>query len=130
MGEPITADLSLGFAKCQIDKTYIIAEKRGCLILIDQHAAHERITLENIKKQLMGGKVAGQMLLVPEIVGLGSVLTDSIVAKQQQLQQFGLIIERNGISQVLVRQVPAMLPNLDIAGFTKTIAENIHIFDD
>jgi DNA mismatch repair protein MutL len=126
----MTGDFPLGFAKCQIDKTYIIAEKSGCLILIDQHAAHERITLEKIKKQLAGGKVAGQMLLVPEIVELGNVLTDSIVEKQKQLQQFGLIIERNGISQVLVRQVPAILPNLDISGFTKTIAENVHILDD
>jgi len=126
----ITGDFPLGFAKCQINKTYIIAEKSGCLILVDQHAAHERIVLENIKKQLLGGIVLGQMLLVPEIVELGNVFTDSIVAKKKQLQQFGFIIERNGISQVLVRQVPAILPNLDIVGFTKTIAENIHVFDD
>ena len=123
-------DYQLGFAKCQIDKTYIVAERNDCLILVDQHAAHERLVLEKIKQQLKDGKVISQGLLVPEIVDLGQVLTERIIEKIENLQKLGLKIERNGISQVLVRQVPAILQDLDVKSFVKTIAENIHLFDD
>ncbi len=120
----------LGFAKCQIDKTYIVAEKSGSLILVDQHAAHERLTLEKIKIQLKKGKVESQILLIPEIVELGKVLTEEIIQKKDNLKAFGLIIERNGISQILIRQVPSIFQNLDINSFVKSIAENIYLFDD
>ena len=121
---------SLGFAKCQIDRTYIVAEKSDCLILVDQHAAHERLVLEKIKQQLKDGSVISQILLVPEIVDLGQVLTEKIIEKTQNLEKFGLGIERNGISQILVRRVPAILQDLDIKGLVMAIAENIHLFDD
>ena len=120
----------LGFAKCQIDKTYIVAEKSGSLILVDQHAAHERLTLEKIKIQLKKGKVESQILLIPEIVELGKVLTEEIIQKKDNLKAFGLIIERNGISQILIRQVPSIFQNLDINSFVKSVAENIYLFDD
>jgi DNA mismatch repair protein MutL len=120
----------LGFAKCQIDKTYIVAEKSGSLILVDQHAAHERLTLEKIKVQLRKGKVESQILLIPEIVELGKVLTEEIIQKKDSLKTFGLIIERNGISQILIRQVPSIFQNLDINSFVRSIAENIYLFDD
>ena len=120
----------MGFAKCQIDKTYIVAEKSGSLILVDQHAAHERLTLEKIKIQLKKGKVESQILLIPEIVELGKVLTEEIVQKKDSLKVFGLIIERNGISQILIRQIPSIFQNLDINSFVRSIAENIYLFDD
>ncbi|WPX96877.1 DNA mismatch repair endonuclease MutL [Candidatus Bandiella euplotis] len=120
----------LGFAKCQIDKTYIVAEKSDGLILVDQHAAHERITLERIKQQLKEGNIASQMLLIPEVVDLGQVMTERIVEKKQELERFGVSIERNGISQVLVRQVPAILQGLNVSAFITVIAENIYLFDD
>jgi DNA mismatch repair protein MutL len=120
----------LGFAKCQIDKTYIVAEKSGSLILVDQHAAHERLTLEKMKVQLKKGKVESQILLIPEIVELGKVLTEEIIQKKDSLKAFGLIIERNGISQILIRQVPSIFLNLDINSFVRSIAENIYLFDD
>lgn len=120
----------LGFAKCQIDKTYIVAEKNGSLILVDQHAAHERLTLEKIKKQLKKGKVERQILLIPEIVELGKVLTEEIIQKKNNLSVFGFIIERNGISQILVRQVPSIFQNIDINSFTRSIAENVYLFDE
>ena len=120
----------LGFAKCQIDKTYIVAEKSGSLILVDQHAAHERLTLEKIKTQLRKGKVESQILLIPEIVELGKVLTEEIIQKKDSLKAFGLIIERNGISQILIRQVPSIFQNLDINSFVRSVAENIYLFDD
>jgi DNA mismatch repair protein MutL len=126
----IDNDYPLGFAKCQIDKTYIVAEKSDCLILVDQHAAHERLTLEKIKLQLKDGKVVSQMLLVPEIVDLGDVLTERIMEKKQNLYAFGLGIERNGISQILVRQVPTILQNTDVKAFVKAIAENLYAFGD
>lgn len=126
----LNEEYPLGFAKCQIDKTYIVAEKSGSLILVDQHAAHERLTLEKIKIQLKKGKVESQILLIPEIVELGKVLTEEIVQKKDRLKVFGLIIERNGISQILIRQIPSIFQNLDINSFVKSIAENIYLFDD
>jgi DNA mismatch repair protein MutL len=120
----------LGFAKCQIDRTYIVAEKSGSLILVDQHAAHERLTLEKIKEQLKNGKVESQILLIPEIIELGKLLTEEIMQKKDNLRIFGLIIERNGISQILVRQIPVVFQNLDISNFVKSIAENSYLFDD
>lgn len=123
-------EYALGFAKCQIDKTYIVAEKRDCLILVDQHAAHERLTLEKIKQQLKSGNVISQMLLVPEIVDLGQSLTEMIIEKKFNLELFGLGIERNGVSQILVRRVPVILQDLDINSFVKAIAEHIYVFDD
>ena len=100
------------------------------MILVDQHAAHERLVLEKIKQQLKNGSVISQILLVPEIVDLGQVLTEKIIEKTQNLEKFGLGIERNGISQILVRRVPAILQDLDIKGLVMAIAENIHLFDD
>lgn len=126
----LNEEYPLGFAKCQIDKTYIVAEKSGSLILVDQHAAHERLTLEKIKIQLKKGKVESQILLIPEIVELGKVLTEEIVQKKDSLKVFGLIIERNGISQILIRQIPSIFQNLDINSFVRSIAENIYLFDD
>lgn len=126
----LNEEYPLGFAKCQIDKTYIVAEKSGSLILVDQHAAHERLTLEKIKIQLKKGKVESQILLIPEIVELGKVLTEEIVQKKGSLKVFGLIIERNGISQILIRQIPSIFQNLDINSFVRSIAENIYLFDD
>ena len=123
-------ECQLGFAKCQIDKTYIVAEKSDCLILVDQHAAHERLVLEKIKQQLKDGNVMSQILLVPEIVNLGQVLTEKIIEKTENLEKFGLGIERNGISQILVRQVAAILQDLNIKAFVMAIAENIHLFDN
>jgi DNA mismatch repair protein MutL len=120
----------LGFAKCQIDKTYIIAEKSDSLILVDQHAAHERLTLEKIKLQLKEGVLESQILLVPKVVDLGKVLTEGIIEKKYNLEKLGLVIERNGISQIIIRQVPVILQNLDVSGFIKNIAESIHLFDD
>ncbi len=120
----------LGFAKCQIEKTYIVAERSDCLILVDQHAAHERLILEKIKTQLNEGKIQSQILLVPEVIDLGQVLTKEIMQKKDNLKTFGLVIERNGIAQILVRQTPAIFKNLDINNFIRSIAENIYLFDD
>ncbi len=71
-----------------------------------------------------------QILLVPEIVNLGQVLTEKIIEKTENLEKFGLGIERNGISQILVRQIPVILQDLNIKAFVMAIAENIHLFDD
>jgi DNA mismatch repair protein MutL len=123
-------EYALGFAKCQIDKTYIVAEKSDCLILVDQHAAHERLTLEKIKQQLKDGNVISQILLIPEVVDLGQSLTEKILEKKDHLELFGFGIERNGASQILVRKVPILLQDFDINAFIKAIAEHIYLFDD
>ena len=125
----VSEKLPLGFAKCHINNTYIIAEKDGNLILVDQYAAYKQIILGKIIKEISNGAVLGQMLPVPEIVELGASLTNKLIAKCAQLQQLSIIIERNGITQILVRQVPFALQNIDVCGFIQGIAENINILN-
>ncbi|MFQ3306852.1 MAG: DNA mismatch repair protein MutL [Candidatus Midichloriaceae bacterium] len=120
----------LGFAKCQIDKTYIISEGDGYLVFVDQHAAHERLTLEELKKQIKGKEVKSQVLLVPEVIDLGNVLTEQIIEKKQQLKEIGFHIDRNGMTQVIIRQIPVIFNKENIENLIKYIAENILLFDD
>jgi len=125
-----TKSLFLGIARCQVNQTYIIAEKDDGLILVDQHAAHERLVLEEMKKQLKDGSLKSQILLIPQIVDLGEVLTHTLLEKKQQLKEFGITLEKNSTSQVIVRQIPALFQGLDINKLIKHISEHIHMFDD
>ena len=117
----------LGAAKCQINNNYIIAEKSDYIILVDQHAAHKRLILENIKNQLKKGKLPSQILLIPEVVNLGKLLTDVIIKKRSTLDSVGLAIEYKDLSHIIVRQIPIMFKKFNITNFIKAIAQNIHL---
>ena len=120
----------LGMAKCQLDLTYIIAQTQDSLVIVDQHAAHERLVLEKMKKQLSRGKIKAQLLLIPEIIELGQVLTERLLEKTTELKFLGIDLDRNGLSQVIIRKIPAILKNINIKELVKNIAENIHLFED
>lgn len=102
-------DFPLGAARGQIANTYIVAETRDALILVDQHAAHERLTLERLKAALATGPAAAQALLLPETVELDEPAAERLLARAAELLEMGLEIESFGPGAVLVRSTPALL---------------------
>jgi DNA mismatch repair protein MutL len=106
---PQTIRFPLGVARGQVAKTYIVAEAEDGLVLVDQHAAHERLVLERMRRAMQGGGVASQALLLAEVVELDEPACDRLEARIEELAQFGLELERFGPRAMLVRATPAAL---------------------
>ena len=113
----------LGQARSQIRNCYIIAEAEDGLILVDQHAAHERIVLEDMKAALAQGYVESQWLLVPEIVDLACEALEALLDQSDDLKKLGLDIERFGPNAVAVRAVPVLLAGIGLADLIRDLAE-------
>jgi DNA mismatch repair protein MutL len=121
--EQKTEHYLLGQAVFQLDNTYIVAESQNGLIVVDQHAAHERLVLEQMK--LVGDRVKSQVLLIPQVVELGEVLVSHLIEHTSNIEKYGIVIERNGITQVLVRQIPEFLAQESVSEVLKELAEMI-----
>lgn len=120
------ADGVLGQAKAQFHNTYIISQTEDSIVLIDQHAAHERIVMEKMKKALNEGrKPATQMLLIPEIVELDACDKQRLLENAQNLDQLGLSVEEFGPSAVIVREIPALIKDCDTQKLVHDLAEQI-----
>jgi DNA mismatch repair protein MutL len=115
----------LGVARGQIAQTYIVAEAEDGLILVDQHAAHERLVLERMRRAVEDGEVASQALLIPEVVELEESACDRLEARIVDLAAFGLELERFGAGAVLVRATPAVLGAGDIQGLVTDLADEL-----
>jgi DNA mismatch repair protein MutL len=116
----------LGLAKAQFHNTYIISQTEDSIIIVDQHAAHERITLEKMKRSMQKHeKMPSQMLLIPEVVDLSDSEKENILEYSQHLLDLGLKIEEFGVSAVLVREVPALLGNINTQKMIKDLAAEI-----
>lgn len=126
---PMAERYPLGIARGQIAKTYIVAEAQDGLVIVDQHAAHERLVLERMRKAAQGGRVAAQALLIPEVVEMDETACDRIEERSGELAEFGLELERFGPQAVLVRAVPAMLGGGDVHGLVQDIADELAAFD-
>jgi DNA mismatch repair protein MutL len=114
----------LGAAVAQILDTYVLAVAAdGSLVIVDQHAAHERLTEERLRAEFVAGKVAAQALLMPVVVDMAPVEAMRLVAQSGVLGRLGLEIEAFGPGAVLVRAVPAALKNPDAAGLLRDLAE-------
>jgi DNA mismatch repair protein MutL len=120
----------LGHARAQLHGTYIVAETASGIVLVDQHAAHERIVHERMKEALAARGVARQVLLIPEVVELDPSLAARLVARTEELAEFGLVLEEFGAGAVVVREVPALLPGLAIADLVRDLAEELAEWDD
>ena len=127
---PGTTSFPLGVARGQVAKTYIVAEAEDGLILVDQHAAHERLVLERMRAALTGGTVASQALLIPEVVELDEPACDRLEARAAELSEFGLDLERFGARAMLVRATPALLGQSDPKGLVTDLADELAAFDE
>ena len=127
---PDEGDAPLGSARAQLHGTYILAETPSGIVLVDQHAAHERIVHERMKEALAARGVARQVLLLPEVVELDPSLASRLVARATELAEFGLILEGFGAGAVIVREVPALIPGLEIAALVRDLAEELAEWDD
>jgi len=115
----------LGVARGQVAATYIVAEAEDGLVIVDQHAAHERLVLERMRAAREGGVVARQVLLIPDVVELEEPDCDRLEAAAAELAEMGLDLERFGPTSMLVRTVPAALGKTDSAGLLADLAAEI-----
>ncbi|MFN3465116.1 MAG: DNA mismatch repair endonuclease MutL [Terricaulis sp.] len=115
----------LGAARAQIHETYIVAQTEDGIVIVDQHAAHERLVYERMKQMLANGGVRRQGLLIPEVVELDPSEAEAIAARAEELAQLGLVIEPFGPGAILVRETPALLGHVDAAGMLKDLADDI-----
>ncbi|MBV9881916.1 MAG: DNA mismatch repair endonuclease MutL [Sphingomonadaceae bacterium] len=119
----------LGVARGQVAATYIVAEAEDGLVLVDQHAAHERLVLERMRRAMANGGIARQALLLPEVVELDEPACDRIEARLAELDEMGLELERFGPRAILVRATPAMLGAGDVKGLITDLADELAAFD-
>ncbi len=117
--------LPLGVARAQVHGTYIVSQTRDGVVLVDQHAAHERIVYERMKEALASGPVPAQTLLLPEVVEIGDRAADALEQRAAELSELGLEVERFGPGAVVVRATPAPLGSADAAGLARDIADAV-----
>ncbi|ALL12352.1 DNA mismatch repair endonuclease MutL [Caulobacter henricii] len=118
-------DFPLGAARAQVHETYIVAQTRDGMVIVDQHAAHERLVYERMKREMEAGGVARQALLLPEVVDLDPAEAERVIARAEELASLGLIVESFGPGAVLVRETPALLGKTDAAGLVRDIADDL-----
>jgi len=115
----------LGAARAQLHETYIVAQTADGIVIVDQHAAHERLVYERMKEALAEGGVRRQGLLIPEVVELDEADCVRLTARAAQLEELGLVIEPFGSGAVVVREAPALLGQTDIGGLVRDLAADI-----
>ncbi len=116
----------LGIPKAQFHNTYIISQTQDSIVIIDQHASHERIVMEKMKENLQrNGRLASQMLLIPEIVEVMDAAKERLLSLTAELQQLGLVMEEFGNGAVIVREIPALLKDCDVKKLITDLSEEI-----
>lgn len=115
----------LGAARAQLHETYIIAEAEDGLVIVDQHAAHERLVYERMKQAIAETGIARQKLLIPEVVVLSLAQCDALLKRATELEALGFVVEAFGESTVVVREIPALLGNTDILALTRDLADEL-----
>jgi len=120
-----TLALGLGAARAQIHENYIVAQTRDSLVIVDQHAAHERLVYEALKQAMRARPLPAQMLLLPEIVDLPEDDVARLAMHAETLRRFGLAIERFGPGAIAVRETPAMLGEIDASALIRDLADEI-----
>ena len=123
-------DRPLGAARTQIHETYIVSQTRDGLIVVDQHAAHERIVYEKLKASLAKNGVQRQILLIPEIVEMDEAMVEQLLARGEELASFGLEIESFGPGAVAVRETPSLLGKTNAGGLLRDLAEHMAEWDE
>ncbi len=125
-----SADYPLGAARGQVHATYILSQTESGIVIVDQHAAHERLVYERIKKDLSDAGVARQMLLLPEVVEL---LEDDVAllgSRADEISELGLTLEPFGADAVVVRETPAVLGEVNAESLVKDLIDGLRDLDD
>jgi DNA mismatch repair protein MutL len=125
MGEEKIDILPLGVARAQLHETYIVAQTQDGIVIVDQHAAHERLVYERMKRALAMGGVPRQPLLIPEIVSLDQSDAARVIARADELAELGLVVEAFGPDAIMVRELPAVLGETDVRGLLQDLADDI-----
>ena len=120
-----TMQKPLGAARAQIHENYIVAQTEDSLVIVDQHAAHERLVYEALKNALHSRVIPGQMLLIPEIVDLPEEDAERLTAHSETLARFGLGIEQFGPGAIAVRETPAMLGEMNVQQLIRDLADEV-----
>lgn len=115
----------LGLARAQLHETYVLAQTADGLVIVDQHAAHERLVYERMKEDMAVKGVERQILLLPEVVELDSAETDRLMARRAELAEIGFVIENFGDGAVLVREIPTLFKNADVKQLVQDLADEI-----
>jgi DNA mismatch repair protein MutL len=122
-------DYPLGVARGQLHETYIVAQTANGIVIVDQHAAHERLVMERMQAQLAANGVARQMLLLPEVVELDEAGAQRIVERADELAELGLVVESFGDGTIVVREFPALLGESNIQGLIQDLADELAEMD-
>ena len=117
----------MGAAKAQFHSTYILSESSEGIVIVDQHAAHERLVMEEMKLNILNGKVPAQLLLIPVIISLNSLDSTALLENIKPLDLLGFKIEPFGENTVLIREVPTILGNASIENIIKDVAEELSV---
>ena len=119
----------LGMARAQLHETYVVAQTQDGMVIVDQHAAHERLVYERMKTMLASTGVSKQALLVPEIVDLDAAEAERVLSRADELAELGLVVEGFGESSIVVREVPALLGKLNVQGLLRDLADDLAEYD-
>ena len=120
----------LGVARGQLHETYIVAQTQDGIVIVDQHAAHERLVYERMKQAIAARGVARQILLIPEVVELDEAAAGRLVARDGQLAELGFVLEAFGVGAIMVREVPAIFGTLDIQSLVRDMADDLAELDE
>ena len=120
----------LGAARAQLHETYVVAQTGDGIVIVDQHAAHERLVYERMKSAMSGKGVDRQALLIPDIVDLGETDAARVLARAEELAEMGLVIEPFGTGAVAVRETPALLGEMNIQSLLRDLADDISEYDE
>lgn len=115
----------LGAARAQLHETYVVAETTDGLVIVDQHAAHERLVQERIEAALREGALPRQALLIPEVVELDEGAAERLSARAAEFAELGLVLEPFGRGAVVVREAPALLADSDLKGLVRDLADEL-----
>lgn len=123
-------DYPLGLARAQLHETYVVAQTADGIVIVDQHAAHERLVYERMKQAMSGAGVTRQALLIPDIVDLGESDAARLLARAEELAEMGLIIEPFGAGSVLVRETPALLGKVNAQGLLRDLVDDLSEYEE
>ncbi len=125
MPPPVQNNFPLGAACAQLHETYIVAQTADGLVLVDQHAAHERLVYERMKQDLSAGGIKRQSLLLPEVVEMDEPSVERLLARKNELEELGLTVDSFGPGAVVVQEIPALLGDLNIQRLVRDLADDI-----